>query len=249
MHASAVTLTAVACLAGSVLTGIAVRGRAPFRALLRLTTPLLRGLAMTAILAIGATLVLAAIGMRGASGDIGPRVAAFSDSAAALDRALRGAGPAGEPARMELFRLVERLSRELSATPSLGGPFDTDSAATLHDALHRAVDTLTAQAGPAGARAAHAMAELADAFAALEAGLGRGGSSRWLAAAALAWLLLGVGLIGVLAGPQQAGAIGVILLAGVVATAIFMAEDLAAPPGGPVLARMPLTAALFTIAE
>ena len=247
MHSLTVTLLAFLCLTGAALAGIVCNARMKLCRVLLASPPPLRAAAAGLMLIAGFALMLAILSLRTTYRDAGERVAAFSDEVAAMDRTLRQFGAVAGPARMLLFRLAERKSRELSPVHGFVVPFDTEPSIALYDALSAEIATLLALPERNGTMAAATLATLEQALGRVNDGV-TVEPPDLIAAGLLVWLMLGLAVLGIVFGPRGAGVLAVMGLAVVLAGGIFLVEEAAWPiGGGALLARAPLEAVLFVI--
>lgn len=225
-----VTVFAFLCLAASVAVGAMVHARRGGWVVTG-RSPVVR--ATVAGLLILASLMLghAMMGLRGASADVDARLLAFSGEVARLDRALRHAGHAAQPARELLFRYVDRTAREVFPRPDMGAmPDGATPAVTLRQQLRAEVERIAAQggAGAAGQDIQPALEAFLQACTTL-------GSIRyptvspWFEAVLLGWLMLGLATLGALAEPRRAGIVALIALAGGLSLGLYYMEEMAAP--------------------
>ncbi|MCC6717150.1 MAG: hypothetical protein IT555_04640 [Acetobacteraceae bacterium] len=245
------TLVAFLCLAASAATGMAVHGHAHRRAP-RIAFPMaVRVMVVTLLLLAGAALALATQAVRTTFRDADARLHDFTNDVASLDRALRAIGEPGEAARLLLFRFTERRAREMFPTRGIGLPVESESGVAMREALAAEVAALAARPefGRSGAVAAQAMENLERACTAIHENPAPE-LPRWFAAALLAWLMLGLGLLGLLGGPRGTMVVAMVGLATLLAGGVYLVEGAAAPLGTSLLlSQAPLDNALSTITE
>lgn len=243
------TVFAVLCLAASAAVGAVLHGRhgagvAGGRA------QQMRATVLGLLVLAAAVVAHSVIGLRDASADVDSRLTAFSGEVARLDHALRQAGEAGQPARELLFRYVDRTARDVSPRSAQEMmPDGATTVATLRPQLRAEVERLVAD----GSTTAHDIRPALEAF--LEActtlTTSRNASvSPWFEAVLLAWLMLGLATLGVLAGPRRTGTLALIALAAGLSLGIYFVDDMAAPLQRVLLASSSrLEDVLHTIAE
>ncbi len=224
------TVFAFLCLATSVAVGTVVHAR---RGTWVLTgrSPVAR--ATVAGLLILASLVLgqAVMGLRGATADVDARLLAFSGEVARLDRALRHAGEAGQPARELLFRYVDHTAREVFPRPDMGAvPDGATPAITLRQQLRVEVERIAALggAGAAGQDMLPALESFLRACATLSS-MQPPAVSPWFEAMLLASLMLGLATLGALAGPRRTAIVALVALAAGLSLGVYFVEALAVP--------------------
>lgn len=232
MQIVAVPLVAFACLAGSVLAGTAGRARGAWWPEVQAASGALRLLAAAVIgLAIAALGVLT-MNTRAEFRQAEAQMQLFADDVAALDSALRDVGAAGEPARMLLFRYAEGMSRQLYARGADLVPYDAEPLEAVRESLRR--ETLRREAGGLAGLAAGRFETLARSASALLATVPPPGV-KMCRPIIVGWLMAGLGLMALLAGPRTRTAIGLVALAGLLALGVFYLEEIASPFSGRIM--------------
>lgn len=225
-----VTVFAFLCLATSVAAGAFVHARRGAW-MVGGRSPVLHATVAGLLIVASVVLGQAVMGLRGATADVDARLLAFSGEVARLDRALRHAGEAGQPARELLFRYVDRTAREVFPRPEMGAvPDGATPAITLRQQLRAEVERIAAQGG--GGAAGQDIQPALESF--LQACTTLGSMqpptlSPWFGAVLLAWLMLGLATLGALAGPRRTGIVALVALAAGLSLGIYFVEEMALP--------------------
>jgi hypothetical protein len=230
MQILAVPLVAFACLACSVLAGTAGWAHDAWRPRLLAAAGTLRLLAGALVALAIAALGVVTFNTRAEFHQAEAQMRLFVGDVGRLDQALRQTGTAGEPARMLLFRFAEGMSRQLydaRATPELPDPEPLDA---VRDALHQEVTRLSSVPDAAALAAGRfeTLARTASSLLGTVPPLG----VKLCRPLIVGWLMAGMGLFALLAGPQTRTAIGLVALAGLLALGVFYLEEIASPFSG-----------------
>jgi len=238
MYGPTVILVAFLCLAMAVLGGVRAGTAAqicvPIRCSMRGAAPLLLSMASVVFMLTAVVLGMLVTTYKGSFEKGERRLEQFSMRVAEFDRVLRAGGDAAVPARVLLFRYADRRTQALFQATAVAPLAGEDDAWQLRDELLTTVERL-ARDRPAFAemaeQARHHVSDLKQASWGLEEVMCHR-ISPWLSVMLVAWLMLGLSTMGMLAGGNRVGIVSVAGLAVGLTGALFLIAEYSCPFDG-----------------